>query len=298
METVSICSSFYESGRPYLDDCMSSVITAIAATDCQAHMIIAIDDLGNPEDSLAPYSRLVDATLVSTPEGASISGVRNVLFEKARLDIADYIVFLDMDDVMAEDGIRLHLESLAKADISYGDMGLIDAEGHPLSGSLYAGLSIPERVESVDTVLPRNFLGLSNTAIRRSALDRLPSLVPDHLVATDWWFYTSLINEGCTARQTTGPVGLYRQHAFNILGSNPAADLNNLAKRCKIVREHYAALPRINGVKALDQNVESVVRAINQDPEEVGRILDEMRGTPGAWFEQIFQIANRLRLER
>lgn len=297
MKTVSICSSFYESGRRYLDDCMNSIIAAISATDCRVHMIVAIDNLENPEQTLAPYAQSLEITLVPTPAGTSISGVRNRLFEKARLDTSVFLIFLDMDDVLAPEGIRLHLECLERADISYGDMELIDCEGQPLPGSLYANASIPEQVSSVDALLQRNFFGLSNTAIRRAVLDKLPGMVPEHLIATDWWFYTALINAGCTACKTSAPVGSYRQHGFNILGSNPAADISNLAKRCKIVRDHYAALPHIERIEALDQSVERVERAIKNDPIGLTRIIEETRKMPGAWFEEIFQIANRLQCE-
>lgn len=297
MKTVSVCSSFYEQGRQYLDDCVSSILAAVAKADCRAHMVIAIDDLENPKDALAPYADKIEISFVPTDAGTTITGVRNALFEKLKQDTAEVAVFLDMDDVMAPDGIQLHLDALAHADISYGDMWLIASDGKALDGRLYEGIFIPDSVTCSDTLLQRNFLGLSNTAVRRTALDKLPSLVPDHLVATDWWLYTSLINAGCTARRTAAPIGAYRQHQSNVLGSNSAADLNSLAKRCKIVRDHYAALPSNDVMKNLDQNVAAVEVAIKQDPKGLTRIMEQTSKTPGAWFEEIFQIAKCLRLE-
>ncbi len=295
MKTVSICSSFYESGRPYLDACMNSIIDAVAATDCQAHMVVAIDNLQDPEGSLSKYADDLDLVMVPTADGTTISGVRNAGFKKAKSDTSDFLIFLDMDDLIAEQGIRLHLESLAEADISYGDMELIDQQGRSLSRTLYSDITIPQFVESVDVILQRNFLGLSNTAIRRTALDRLPSPVPEHLVATDWWFYTSLINQGCTARKTSGAIGSYRQHSANVLGGNPAANIESLKKRCTIVREHYAALPPIEGIEGLDQRVEKVERAIDADVEGLSSLIEQANKTPGAWFEEVFRIADQMK---
>lgn len=294
MKTVSICSSFYESGRPYLDAFMDSVLSAISVTDCPVQLIAAIDNLEDPEGSLARYTGNLDIIQAPTPEGASISGVRNAGFEEARSQSSDYLVFLDMDDLIAEQGIRLHLESLAEADISYGDMELVDQQGRSLSRTLYSDVNIPLSVESITDLLQRNFLGLSNTAIRGTALEKLPSPVPEHLVATDWWFYSSLINTGCTARKTTGPIGSYRQHTANVLGGNPAADMESLKKRCTIIREHYAALPPIAGIRTLDQRVEKVERAIDTNADDLAPMVEQAIKTPGAWFEEVFRIARQL----
>ena len=297
MKTVSICSSFYESGRPYLHAYMESVIKAVKAANCRAQVILSIDDLADPEGSVSRYSHDLGFVFTSSHQGASFTAVRNALFEKACSVGADNLIFLDMDDVMDEAGISLHLECLAKADISYGDMWNIDAKGAPLPGSLYLGASIPDFVDSIDAILSRNFFGLSNTAVRRTALAGLGTFVPEHLVATDWWLYSVLILGGCRAMKTTAPVSSYRQYQANIFGSHGASDMAALKKRCKIIREHYSALPEIKGIKALEAQVIKLEAAINQNQPGLDQLIEEAFQAPGAWFEDVFTIANRLELK-
>jgi len=275
---------------------MESVIKASETANCRAQVIISVDDLVDAEGSVSQYSHELDFVFTSKNQGQSHTGVRNGLFQIACAEGADHLIFLGMDAVLDEAGISLHLDSLTKADISYGDMWIIDAEGMRLPGSLFMGASIPDFVETIDDILKRNFFGLSNTAICRKALIGLGRSVPAHLVATDWWLYSVLINGGCRAMKTAAPVSSYRQYGANIFGSHGSRDMVALKKRCKVVREHYAALPDIKGIEALDMQVMKLEAAINQNAPELVPLIEEAFQAPGAWFEEVFTIADRLEL--
>ena len=59
MKKIIICSSFYESGRKYLDDFFCYLSNIKKNTSDEVILNIAVDDLVNPELSLKKYENIV-----------------------------------------------------------------------------------------------------------------------------------------------------------------------------------------------------------------------------------------------
>ena len=217
MKKIIICSSFYENGRKYLEDFFNSIHKVKLNNTQELILNIVVDDLLNPYFIIKKYSDKININLNITKEEHSITQIRNILIKSA-LDLqGDALIFIDMDDLISEDSLQTHLDALKNADISYGDMSIVDENKKYLDKNLFDNIDLPDFIEDYKPLLKGNFMGLSNTAIKTSSLKKYFLDVPKHLVATDWWLYTMLLYQGCTAKKTRLKVSSYRQHQSNVL---------------------------------------------------------------------------------
>ena len=152
---IAICAALYVSGRPFLADFIRALRGAASQGAALAHDVIfvaAIDGLENSGDALADLAGQLDIISVDVPVGRTPAGVRGAMLTAGQASGADILVFIDMDDVIAPQGLDRHLDALARADFSYGDLELIDARGHRLGRRFFDHARVPDRVEDVLTI--------------------------------------------------------------------------------------------------------------------------------------------------
>lgn len=293
MTRIAFCASLYEAGRPCLPAFCAALARAAAGHD--ARLIVAIDDLAAPAAALASLAGVVAVEPHTVPGGATPALVRCVMLAAAAASGADVLIFADMDDELAPDAVGEHLAALDGADFSYGDMELMEASGAPRARRLFAGAAVPWRVEAPEAVGARNFLGLSNTAIRRAALPTAIFAMPADIGAADWWLFTTLLSCRRKGARTGGPVGRYRLHASSLLGAgapaNPAAALFQLG----LMARHYRAFRAAPAMVARLAATEDAIDALSAAPKAVvAGVLAAMDGTPGVWFEHAGRLADHV----
>ncbi len=236
---------------------------------------------------LPPVPAGVELGLHHATESATPAGLRRLMIEAARQSTAEIVVFCDFDDRLLPESFDRHTDALASADISYGPMELMDERGSPLGDSFPKAAAMPAEISNSAALLGRNFMGFSNTAVRRSAITQVSAAIPEDLVAADWWFFTMLLSSGRRAKQAQGAVANYRVYAQNMLGSAPAKTPEDLLRRAKIVERHYAAVGDKVDVAAHKRTLSKLINCIERDAAAGARIVSQLPRNFGAWFEDV-----------
>jgi hypothetical protein len=292
MTSFVVCCSMYERGRPFLDQWIAA--TVAACKDKSAEVVVASDSLADASRSLGRLADAVPVSLTHVPTGSTLAEVRIAMFRRALRTDKDVLVFIDMDDMLLASSLDLHARALSDADFSYGDLWLTDEAGIRTGELFFSGAGIPDAVSDYCSILTRNFLGLSNTAVWRNRLIPSACAVPSHLLAVDWWFYARLLMQGLHGRMTEGPVADYRTYGGNLVGGRPGIEVPAVLRRCVIVRDHYRALPQTPQVaKQLDRILALIRRLENAAPpiaEQVAKICSRR----GVWWEDVGTLAQAL----
>lgn len=231
-------------------------------------------------------------TIHAPPQTPPVA-LRRLMLEAGMSSGADCLVFCDCDDVVSKSAASLHRRGLRDADISYGDLDLINWKGERLNQSLFGGAPAFQRISGSDSIAQRNVFGLSNTAVRSSVFAGGIPEIPQSVVAVDWYLFTVLLDQGAHAAYAGGSVASYRQYVDNTLGASAAVSSDQLAKRLTIAERHFQALPTTRA----RQEAELALRRVRQElDKESGAIQETMTLMPPlrAWYEDLFGIAAQL----
>ena len=289
MKNIIVCSSFYETGRKYLKDFFEGFKNASYNSVGDITLNLAIDDFKNPELTLKKYKQEFNIKICKSKKKLTVSETRNLMIKSALQLNGDVVIFIDMDDILLKDGINNHLEALENAMISYADMEIINEKKVPFNYSLFEGNNVPNQVHDHRPLLYRNFFGLTNTALKVNAFKYLKE-VPSHLKATDWWLFTNLLYDGCKAKKTKQPIGLYRQHKSNVLGYKKTIGIDNFLYRCQMAEDHFTALPKD---KDFEKALEKVIKVKNlaiSNPDHIIKKLNDLNSSSSLWFSELFDI--------
>ncbi len=290
---IAVCATLYEAGRPFLADFLAGLRAAAAGRDVV--FVAAVDGLAEPQEALAPLAGHVETVSVEVPEGHTYAGVRRAMLAAGQRSGADVLVFIDMDDVLAPDGLDRHLDALLDADFSYGDMELIDADGTSLERRFFDHAAVPGEVEDIAAIRDRNFLGFSNTAVRTTRIAPVALIVPDGIVAADWWFFTMLLLGGLRGKKTAAPVASYRIHGANALGAGAPQTVADAINQAEAMLRHYRAFSALPALAQRAVETEEILAKLRCVPgEEPTANLGAPLESAGAWFESIGRIAKTL----
>jgi hypothetical protein len=287
---IAICAALYEAGRPFLADFVEALRAAAVGHD--AVFVAAVDGLENAGDALADLAKDLDIVTVDVAPGHTPAGVRGAMLTAGHATGADILAFMDMDDVMTPRALDRHLVALAGADFSYGDLDLADASGRSLGRCFFDNAAIPDRVDDVGAIRDRNFLGFSNTAVRASRISPVAMIVPEDVVAADWWFFTMLLLGGLSGRKAPGTVAKYRLHDANTLGAGVPCSASEAIGQCEAMLRHYWAFSAQPVLAQRADETERLLEQLRRAPaREIEAYLAASRGEGGAWFEGLGGLA-------
>ncbi len=295
MSSVAVCTSLYEAGRPYLDAFIQGVRSA-----CEGHdvtLVAAIHGLRDPVTSLAPANDFATVMIERVPLTKSIAAVRqSMLLAAAKCDV-EFLILNDMDDFLLPGAVTAHASALLDADFSYGDMVHIDASGAQRDQTFFQDCGVPVALageSGLAAILGRNFLGFSNTAMRRHCVDPLWLDIPDDLVAVDWWFFTMLLQQGYRGAKAEAAVTGYRTYDGNILGGIPNSDPRAVWRRIDINRRHCAAFAAGPVYEARRNMLDRLATWIEREGDQAASEIEAACGEPGVWFDDIARLAERV----
>lgn len=284
MTRIAFCVALYEAGRPFLPAFMAGV--RAAARGHEACLVAAVDDLAAPRASLAELEGELPIHLADCAPGSSPAAIRRVMLTEGLRSGAEVLIFADMDDMLLANAPGNHLAALEDADFSYGDLCLMDAAGQGLRRRFFDGADVPWTVASADVVRRRNFLGLSNTALRADRLPVSALQIPDDIVAVDWWLFTSLLLAGWRGTRTVAPVTHYRVGDFSLLGAGAPSTPEALRRSYRIMQRHYRAFRAAPGMAECLAGVEDQLMLLESLPDGVvAARLAALRERPGVWYE-------------
>ena len=253
-------------------------------------LLLAVENGYDPSPLLARVPDRVEPRIRPAPAGVTGAGLRRFMLQAATGLPVESLIFADFDDRLLPDALGQHAAALANADISYGDMDIIDETGQSPKRRFFVGADIPAALSSPEAVLYRNFLGFGNTAMRTSALKAEACAIPDAVTAADWWFFTMLLASGLQARRTEDSVAEYRVYRESVLGGAVTTS-EGLRRRADIVRRHYAHLPANLCTAACAAVVERLIAQIEASSVDIEPLLGAAIRGSGVWFEDVARAA-------
>lgn len=290
MKAVVVCTSIYEAARPFLPAYLDGIRKLDRALGRPVDLVLANDGFHAAADAFSSTAGMVH---IVEAHGSGIGRVRSRMIEAAATSNCGSIVFCDFDDALLAEAAG-HLAILETADISFGDLRLIDSSGNLVAPSFFADANVPDRISGSEALVERNFLGFSNTAVRAESIAPTAMRIPDNQKAADWWFFSMLLEAGAEARRCPGAVAEYRLHGANTLGGRPAPDIAAALDRCRLFLVHQSSLPPRTDRAAAADRIEALAAAMSADPVGWAPVLKQACSQPGVWFDDLRAAATYL----
>jgi len=224
----------YPKALPYLSDVCKSALEQ-TRTDFD---FIVVNDGCDPSAIKEAFSGL-SIILVDGVKG--IAANRLLGIEYAKTHGYDYLLFCDADDTFTANRYERTLKAFedSKADIVVCNLNIVDEELRPLIPDYFnKELSAPQWIKP-EFLMDKNIFGMSNTAIRLSAITDAIS-IPD-IPIVDWYLFTLLLQRGLRAKYITESLVDYRQYSDNMIGIN-RFDVASFKRLTKHKNNHYKLL--------------------------------------------------------
>ena len=147
----------------------------------------------------------------------------------------DVLIFGDSDDCFPSNRVRVLYDYLEKFDIVVNDISLFD------DSSIYSENYMSNRIANnteidLEFVKNKNIFGLTNTAVNTSKLQDVT--FDSDLVAVDWYLFSKLLSDGCSAVFTNETQTYYRQHENSEIGIG-SISTESIRKGVDVEIKHY-----------------------------------------------------------
>jgi hypothetical protein len=191
---------------------------ASALTQTRPALEVIVCDDGSTDDLASALDRFRDRITVLRKENGGEASAKNV---GTRAACADFVVFLDADDVFMPDRLRA-LSDLAYArpdlDVLTTD-AVLELDGHMIR-TCYTDQLPFEVADQRAAILQRNFVfGLA--AVRRTRLLDVGGFDEEIRWTTDWDCWIRLIFSGSRVGLVVEPLARYRLHDASLSSQRP-----------------------------------------------------------------------------
>ncbi len=224
--------------------------------------VVVVND-GCYTNSLESQLTGLNSTIIDTV--GTIAGNRLLGIDYARKHQYKYLFFCDADDTFTADRFEWTIKEFENtdADIVVCNLNVADEKCEPVIRD-YFSLEIPsDRWIDADFLRDKNIMGMSNTALRVSAI-RDDVFVPT-IPIVDWYLFTILLLKGLRARYISDSLVNYRQYNANMIGITHF-DVPSFRKLAKHKLTHYQKLVE-NGYKQYEN--------LYQQCEELTKLTDD-----------------------
>jgi glycosyltransferase involved in cell wall biosynthesis len=126
------------------------------------------------------------------------------------------IVFGDSDDYFEQNRIEVSQALLKKYDIVVNEIKIVNERNEILQKGYLSKRIHDKEVISLESIKEKNFMGLSNTAVKSRILKNFE--LNEDLIAVDWYIFSILLKRGYKAIFTDKTATFYRQHGNNTIG--------------------------------------------------------------------------------
>lgn len=206
--------------------------------------VVVVND-GCDVDSLDSQLTGLNSTIIETV--GTIAGNRLLGIDYARKHQYKYLFFCDADDTFTANRFERTINVFEKtdADIVVCNLNVADEKCAPVIRD-YFSLEIPsDRWIYAEFLRDKNIMGMSNTALRVSAIRDKISVPTIPIV--DWYLFTILLLKGLRARYIPDSLVNYRQYNANMIGITHF-DVPSFRKLANHKLAHYQMLVE-NGYK-------------------------------------------------
>jgi len=283
---IVVATTLYPMRAAWLAAFGEALAQLLARADSEA--VVALDGI-DERAARAAMPALADAQRVRFfAANGTPSAIRMAMLRAARERNPAAVVLVDADDVPSPDALETHCGALAHADISYGDMALVDEDGAALGRLFFAGADIPARVAGSAHLSRVNFMGLTNTALAAPPLAAFDRASPGaDIAAFDWWLFTSLLDAGFVAARTARPVTQYRHRRDATLGAVADADPQAFVRRCRMVAAQARAFPDKAALRAYGSAAGRLADDVAREPGRYEAAIAAACAAPGVWFSDV-----------
>lgn len=234
---VAFFSVVYPSVKPYLDNFFKSLNNQ---TFKKFDLVIINDGFGSIKLYKDLYSSLniVEIELTLPPAKIREYGL-NYLKEEGY----ELIIFGDSDDFYSINRVEQAIKYLNSNDIVVNDLCIVDKNGNVLEENyLSARISHDEEI-LITHIEEKNFMGLSNTAIKGKIIDNI--IFDAEMMAVDWFLFSCFLIRGHKAKFINSTSTYYRQHENNMIGIN-GIDEAKIIKGISVKEKHYKRLSELD----------------------------------------------------
>jgi glycosyltransferase involved in cell wall biosynthesis len=257
LKKIAFFTVVFPSIEKHLDDFLGS-LTEQTSKDFDLYLIN--DGLEDLERFKAKYAELniYEIALSGTPSKIREAGI-DLVSNKGY----ETIIFGDADDYFAKNRVEKAVELLERCDIVVNDLNIVDESGALLEKHYLSKRVKPGSVIDPGFIKDKNVLGFSNTAIRRSAFNKV--IFNRELIAVDWFFFSYLLNMGSVAVFTDETVTNYRQHRLNMVGIGKYGE-GNIIKGLRVKLLQYEEMSKINPEYAqLEEDLKAILKKVENN---------------------------------
>jgi glycosyltransferase involved in cell wall biosynthesis len=228
MQTVGVVTPCFNAEK-FIAENILSVSKSITLDKFKIEQIV-VDD-GSKDDSVKVLKNTKDLKVICNEINKGQSAARNEGIKA--LVGADYLYFLDADDLLFQNSLRYLWETATsqKKDWVYGDFVKSDAKGRYLAGSDYYGWNFPDANTLLYSIFSGEHYFQQNSLFKASVIREVGGFDENLKMAEDLDLAIRLVLKGLSPVYLPGPLYMHRCHSGNIsakVTKNPDLHLESL----------------------------------------------------------------------
>lgn len=246
---ISFCLPMYNV-RPYLEDCLQSILHQDLGSRGISYEIFFIDDLssdGSFEWLSEQTGRIPGLRVERNPENKGVSYTRNRLVREAK---GKYIWFIDPDDMLIRNvtGTFFTLAEAHQADVFLGNYVRVSEDATESDEYVFSGNAEEVHVENSNKEAPRDRAGKKMSAVwaglflRSFLLDNGLTMNEKMVAQEDTLFYYQYRMRSQRIFQCDAECYLYRQRASSVMNTRNDQRARkyyfSMVEMLRVYREH------------------------------------------------------------
>lgn len=212
MQKICLVTYIYPSVKKYLHE-------LVLALNNQTYTAFEVLIFNDGVENISKIFKKLD----SDYEIIFVNGSPNEIRFKSLFEIKkrnyEYIIFQDSDDFPDNNRIEEVISMFHSYDIVVNDLNMVNEEGDLIQEGVWSKRLGKTFQITSNFLVNKNIVGLGNTAIRRSVLNRVDIQFSPKPIAYDWFMFYQMLKENhLKAIFISSTCTNYRQHDKNIAG--------------------------------------------------------------------------------
>jgi len=268
---VAFLTTIFPISKTYLFDFFNS----IQKQTCKNFDVIVINDSYEGFDKIEQAFtdlNIIELNYSGTPAKNREYGINYVIYSGY-----DILIFGDCDDYFSENRVEESIDLLGVSDIVINDLSLFYEAGMLEQNYLSNRLANKEQIGS-KFIEDKNVFGFTNTAVNVNSIKNV--IFDSSLIAVDWFFYATLLNQGLKAVFTNGCISYYRQHECSLVGLGRLT-ISSLDIGIAVKMNHY------KNIESLNYLYDEMYQLSKMDSNSVYLKLMEYPINHPLWWEEI-----------
>lgn len=281
---------------------IGEAIRSVLSSSRQPYRIIVVDD-DSEDQTVEVASSFGGVEVLQNPENQERSRTRN---RGIRESNADFIQFLDADDLLHPDKTAIQLDFLEnnpQIDVAFGDVWLFSDGEWPGEKRIY-----PNKFDVTEQLIRKNILALHSLLFRRSFFERFGYFDSSLPISEDRELYLRSMISGAKWHYTNGAEVYYRQHEGGTIRSRQYESAYYNAVPVRKHRRELAGLSHGRYKQVIADSLRTLARNANiagRPMSEVITLIDEATEicdtpqiTQNRWYQLFEYVFGPKSLER